>query len=94
MNAGAYARAEATLWRRVGDEVLVASPDGSEIERLSLPASAVWRLLERPLARDALTAALAAEFHSEIADIAGHVDRLVDELGARGWVVPAAADDD
>lgn len=84
----AFARAGGTLWRRVGPEVLLAGADGSEIHRLSVPASALWLRLERPLGRDELVAALADEFDADAADIAPHVDRLLGELGTRGWVRP------
>jgi hypothetical protein len=85
----AVARAGRALWRRVGPEVLLAAADGSQIDRLSVPASALWLRLERPLGRDRLIAALAEDFEADPADIAAHVDRLLEELGARGWVGPA-----
>lgn len=85
----AFGRVGAALWRRVGPEVLLAGLDGSEIDRLSVPASALWLLLERPLGREELVAALADEFDIEAGDIAGHVDRLLDELVTRGWLEPA-----
>jgi hypothetical protein len=88
-----FARSTAALWRRVGDEVLLAAPDRSEIDRLSVPASAAWLLLERPQTRADLTEALAGKFEVVPTEIAEHVDRMVEELEARGWVVRAANDD-
>jgi Coenzyme PQQ synthesis protein D (PqqD) len=81
-----FARADATLWRRVGAEVLLAGPEGSQIDRLSVPASALWHRLERPLGRDELVAALADDFGLATADVADHVDDLIEQLAGRGWI--------
>jgi Coenzyme PQQ synthesis protein D (PqqD) len=81
-----FARAGATLWRRVGAEVLLAGLEGSQIDRLSVPASALWQRLERPLGREELVAALADDFGLVAADIADHVDGLIEQLAGRGWI--------
>jgi Coenzyme PQQ synthesis protein D (PqqD) len=81
-----FARARATLWRRVGAEVLLAGAEGSQIDRLSVPASALWFRLERPRGRDELVADLAEEFDARPADIADHVDGLIEQLSDRGWI--------
>jgi hypothetical protein len=82
----AFARAGAALWRRVGPEVLLAGADGSGIDRLSVPASALWHRLERPLGREELVTALADDLAVEPAEIADHVDGLIEQLSARGWI--------
>jgi hypothetical protein len=81
------------LWRRAGVEVLLAGPDGSEVDALSLPASAAWLLLERPRTLAELTDGLASRFAADRDEIADRVARLVDELEGRGWLarVPSHA---
>jgi hypothetical protein len=83
----AYARSTTALWRRAGGEVLLARPEGSDVDGLSMPASAAWLLLERPLTLSELTGALAHEFSVGREEIAGHVVELVDQLEERGWLV-------
>jgi hypothetical protein len=81
------------LTRRVGDEVLLARPEGSGVDRLSVPASALWLLLERPRTRADLIRALAADFEMGVDEMVGHADRLIRELESRGWIATANADD-
>lgn len=90
--ATTYSRNAFTLWRRVGDEVLVANVDGSDVDRLSAPASAAWQLLEVPRTRTELTAALAAEFDSPSEEIERHVGHLLHVLERRGWAMRSVAD--
>jgi hypothetical protein len=82
-----YVRTAAALWRRVGGEVLLAAPEGSEVERLSLPASAAWQLLDRPRTTAELTELLADEFATPRDEIGGRVLALLEELEAGGWLV-------
>jgi coenzyme PQQ synthesis protein D (PqqD) len=88
----AYARSVA-LSRRVGDEVLLARPEGSGVDRLSIPASALWLLLERPRTRADLIRLLGADFEMGAEEMAGHIDRLIRELESSGWIARAKADD-
>jgi hypothetical protein len=82
-----YARSPTALWRRVGAEVLVAAPEGSEVDRLSLPASATWLFLERPRTAAALTRLLADEFPVPNEQIGERVRALLLELESGGWLV-------
>jgi hypothetical protein len=81
-----YSRAAAALWRRVGDEVLVAYPGRPGVQRLSIPASIAWLLLEDPRTVDQLTEVLAAEWASPPDELVEHVKRLLDVLEEHGWV--------
>jgi hypothetical protein len=87
-----YVRTGEVLWRRVGAEVLLATPTGSDVERLSLPASAAWRLLDRPRTVPELTASLAGEFPLDGDEIADRVEALVDALESRGLLERVAED--
>jgi len=86
-----FGRSQRVLWRRVGTEVLVADPDASGISGLSAPASAAWMSLERPRTRDQLVDELVGTFGVTADEIAGHVERLLDQLVERGLVVPVIA---
>jgi hypothetical protein len=89
--AVAVARAPSVLWRRVGAEVLLADPAGRDVERLSIPASASWLLLERPRSVPELTRLLADELSDDAGEIEARVAVLVDELRSHGWLVAADA---
>jgi hypothetical protein len=80
------------LWRRVGNEVLLATPEASDIDRLSLPASAVWLLLDQPQSREVIERALAEEFEVSSQEISEHVTRLIQELEDRRWLVRGTFD--
>lgn len=82
----AYARSTAVLWRRVGGEVLLAAPEGTDVDRLSLPASETWMLLERPRTPVEITDALARAFPADGVQIAARVEEILGQLEGRGWV--------
>jgi hypothetical protein len=84
--AVAIARAPSVLWRRVGAEVLLADPAGQDVERLSIPASASWLLLDRPRPVAELTRLLADELATDAEEIEDRVVALVDELRSHGWL--------
>lgn len=84
--ASVYARS-AVLWRRVGDEVLLAAPEDAGVYGLSIPASSLWFLLERPQTREDLTRSLAADFEMDPGETSRHVDRLIREMESAGWIV-------
>lgn len=89
MSGPRYGRAPTTLWRRVGKEVLLAAPDGDDVDRLSRPAAAAWLLLEPPRTGEGLTDDLARELGVKAEDIEGRVVLLLRELEDRRWVVRA-----
>jgi hypothetical protein len=82
-----FVRTSDALWRRVGSEVLLASPEGPEVASLSVPASAAWLLLDRPRTTRELVESLALEFSVDTEEIRGRVDDLVQQLETRGWLV-------
>jgi hypothetical protein len=82
----AFVRASGALWRRVGGEVLLATPGAPEVSSLSVPASAAWLLLDRPRTTAELAEALAGEFSVDTDEIRGRVGDIVDQLEARGWL--------
>lgn len=86
-------RSSPALWRRVGAEVLLADPDGAEVERLSVPASAAWMLLERPRTMGELTRGVAAELGLPQDEVGAHVESVVAGLQTRGWLRRADGDE-
>lgn len=88
-----FRRSPHVLWRRVDDEVLIADDDGAGISSLSLPASSAWLFLDRPRTREDLANELAARFKVLSTDIGGHVERVLDELVIRGWVIRVDRDE-
>ncbi len=74
---------------RIGQDVLVAHLDGEAVLlhmdtkryfRLNETGQHIWRLLERGLDRDAVVAALVAEYEVDAATAGAALDRLVDDL--------------
>jgi hypothetical protein len=83
---------------RVPEDVLAAHLDGEAVllhmdtknyYRLNATAAHVFRGLERGLGREALLDGLCAEFEVERDVAAAEVDRLLEELSARGLVATA-----
>jgi hypothetical protein len=72
--------------------VLLAAPEGSDVHRLSSEASAAWRHLDRPRTVGELAALLSAEFSIGRAEIDDHVQGLLDDLEAGGWLVRNAGE--
>jgi hypothetical protein len=93
MNGSPVYTRSAVLSRRVGDEMLLARLEGSGVDRLSVPASALWLLLDRPRTRADLIRALAADFEMGAEEMAEHVDQLIQELESSGWIWRAKDDD-
>ena len=88
-----FARTRSAVWRRIDDRlVLIADVGAPSVECLSAPASATWNLLERPLTVGELAVALAASFGEAPSDVTEHVERIVDTLERRGWIVRGNGD--
>lgn len=82
--ARSFRRAPSVLVRVTGPEVLLATPAGNDVLRLSETAAAVWRLLDEPRTLEELVDNLAPRYNtapSRISDdVAGVVNQLM-ELG-------------
>ena len=68
----------------VDDEIVLMRLDNGEFFSLAGTAAATWRLIDGTRDRDALLAALAAQFESAPTDIAADVDEFLAELRAMG----------
>jgi hypothetical protein len=70
-------RSSGVLWRRVGDDVLVARAEDEHVSKLSPPASLLWLLIGPPKRRSDVVEALVGAFEGADDEAAG---RVVDEL--------------
>ena len=73
------------LWRRVGDEVLVAAGD-EEPSLLTGPARAVWDLLDTARTVSQIARELSAEYEAAPAAIVSDMKPFLAALVARGVV--------
>lgn len=87
-----FRHAHSTLWRNVGDEVLVGLPAGEGLEVLEGTAGHVWRLLADQPTFTELTDALSAAYGGPRQLIAADVGALLEELCSCGFVEEMAAD--
>ena len=89
-----FVRSPGALSRRVGAEVLLASPGRADIDRLSDSAGAVWSLLDEPRTAPALVGALSEAYGVSPGGIATDVEALLGDLVHRGWVEEIGSGDD
>jgi hypothetical protein len=86
LNEGMFRRAPEALSRRVGGEVILATPHREDFDSLSSTASAAWELLDIPKNLDQLVDELAAEYRMQPSSIVSDVAALVLDLLRRGWI--------
>jgi|KBSSwiStaDraftv2_1062776.scaffolds.fasta_scaffold22380_4 hypothetical protein len=72
------------------DETIVMDIDSADFFSLNATAGAVWRLIDGTRDRDAIVAALAAEFAASPAEIGADVDALIGQLRTAGFLVGSA----
>jgi len=72
------------------DETIVMDVDSADFFSLNATAGAVWRLIDGTRDRDAIVAALAAEFAGTPDEIGADVDALIGQLRTAGFVVGGA----
>jgi hypothetical protein len=81
-----FHRSSHVLARSFGEEVLLASPEKEEVDRLVGPAAAVWELLATPQSATSLMAELAVTYRTSPIAIGDDVQVLLKDLDARGWI--------
>ena len=84
-----YERNRQTLWRRVGNEILLAPAEGNDFNLLSDTASQVWLLLDVPSTAGSMAKRLGEKYGMAPERIEGQIVNLLDEL-ANMRVVEAA----
>jgi len=68
------------------DETIVMHLDSAEFFSLNRTGGAIWRLIDGTRDRDAVVAALAAEFSAGAAQIGPEVDALLGQLRDAGFL--------
>jgi hypothetical protein len=86
LNEGVFRRSTTALFRRVGGEVILATPGREEFDSLSSTASTAWELLDTPKDLDTLVNQLALEYRMQPHSIVSDVAALVLDLLRRGWI--------
>ena len=86
LNEGVFRRSPTALFRRVGGEVILATPGREEFDSLSSTASTAWELLDTPKDLDTLVNQLALEYRMQPHSIVSDVAALVLDLLRRGWI--------
>jgi Coenzyme PQQ synthesis protein D (PqqD) len=82
----AFRRRSTTLFRTVGDQVILTSQERRTFDILNGSACAVWTLLERPRSLGDLVATLASSFRGKPEVIEQDLITLIGEMTDRGWV--------
>ena len=77
---------EDVLWRKVGDEVLISDSATASIFGLDGAGSRMWQLLAENGSVDETAAELASEFDASTDAIRADLERLIEDLRARGLV--------
>ena len=85
-NSTRFRRRVHILWRWVGPEVILASPDRSDFEELSATAGVAWWLLESPRTVQELADELGSTFGIPSSSITEDIGYLLQDLLRRGLV--------
>lgn len=75
-----YTQSREVLQRTVSEDVLLAVPDRSDMERLSGTSAVVWKLLESPKTLDEIVETLADAYGASPATIRADVEALLDSM--------------
>ena len=82
-------RAPGSLWRRIGDGVIVTVAGSEAFDRLTPTGAVVWLLLDRPRTPDEIAERVAQLYGIAVQDVRSDVEALLDDLVARGLAVHA-----
>ena len=81
-----FVRTPEALWRRVGDEIVIAGSGRDDFERLSPIAAVVWELLEEPITLESMVDRLAGPFDADAAVIEEDLGTMIARLVEMGFV--------
>jgi hypothetical protein len=81
-----FRRSPEALYRRVGGDILLATPGREDFDTLSATGSATWDLLETPRDLAELVDVLASNYDVPPQSIVSDVAALLLELHRRGWI--------
>jgi 2-phosphoglycerate kinase len=86
MRSIVYCQSPNVLQRQVAREVLITRVDYGAVDSLGGTAFDAWRLLERPLTAEQLSASLAEGYRLDAEQIRQDVENLLEGLVQRQWV--------
>ena len=86
LNEGVFRRSPKALFRRVGGDIILATPGRDDFDSLSSTASTAWELLDTPKGLDELVNELALEYRMQPPSIVSDVAALLLDLLRRGWI--------
>lgn len=86
LNEGVFRRSPEALFRRVGGDIILATPQREDFDSLSSTASAAWELLDTPKGLDELVNEMAVEYRMQPQSIVSDVAALLLDLLRRGWI--------
>jgi hypothetical protein len=86
LNEGLFRRSPEALYRRVGGDIILATPQRQDFDSLSGTASATWELLDSPKKLDELVKQLAIEYRMQPHSIVSDVAALLLDLLRKGWI--------
>lgn len=86
LNEGVFRRSPTALFRRVGGDIILATPGREEFDSLSSTAGTAWELLDTPKDLDTLVKELALEYRMQAPSIVSDVAALLLDLLRRGWI--------
>lgn len=86
LKSSRFKRSSGALYRRVGNEILLASPEREDFDTLSATAGTAWDLLEKPRTLSELAELLATSYEVSAQSITADVGTLLLDLLRRGWI--------
>lgn len=74
-------------WREIGGEIMIISPEDSQVHELNATASLVWKQADGTKTQEEIAAQLAAEFEVELDAAQADVAELMHRLGEKNLLV-------
>lgn len=94
MTAGvALRRSPRQLWRAVGQEVLLTTPDADDFRLLSGPCAVVWALLDGPRERAEIMEIVASVYERDVAAVDEELSPALDDMIRLGLLEQALRPD-
>jgi len=77
-------------WREIDGEIMIISPEDSQVHELNETASWIWKHFDGTQSPDAIAARLAAAFDVEMETARQHIVELIEVLDKKRLIAVAA----